>query len=157
MFKLLVSYFFCIIFLLFSQNINARNNHIERATENSNNQNSTNQVQLKEGNERKHDFYLVKYEKLAIMNSPSSQASVIGTLAKGDTVKSIGFTTSSDKFHLITKLIKFEYKDQVGYVNSLYLKKIYQYSSVGEKPDVVSIYAGIIFIAGVMFLGLLAK
>ena len=157
MYKLSVSHFLCVIFLLFSININARNNKIDNATENNHIQISNNEVQLKEGNNKKYEFYLVKYEKLAIMDSPSSQANVIGTLAKGDTIKSFGFTTSSDKFHLITKLVKFEYKDQVGYVNSLYLRKIYQYSSVGEKPDQISIYAGLLFITSVMFLGLLAN
>ena len=161
MFKSLIILLFSSVILLFCQNVNALNNNLNRADKNSQdlnqNQNSQGQIQLKEGNDKKYEFFLVKFDRLAVMDSPSSSANILGTLAKGDTVKSIGFTTTRDRYHLVAKLIKFQYKEKVGYVNSLYLKKIYQYSSVGEKPDVVSIYASIIFISGVMFLGLLAN
>ena len=161
MLRSLMFFLFTALIFLFSQNVNARNNNGKRVYKNSDeisdSQITTNQVQLKESNDKKYKFFLVKFDRLAVMDSPSSQANIIGTLAKGDTVKSIGFTTATDKYDLIAKLIKFQYNDQVGYVNSLYLKKIYQYSSKGEKPDEISIYAGIIFISSVMFLGLLAK
>jgi hypothetical protein len=107
--------------------------------------------------EKGFEYYLVRFDKLEVMNSPSSYASIIGTLAKGDTVKSIGFTTSTDKYNLVSKLVKFIYQNQVGYVKSKYLKRIVRYSTNGEKPDKISIYAGVILVASVIFLGIYAQ
>lgn len=108
-----------------------------------------------DGNSKDGEVYLVKSKKLMVTESPYSNARVLGTLAEGDTVKSIGFTTITDKFDLITKLVKINYKGQVGYVNSNYLNRIYNYHPKMENPDEVSIYSGLLFIAIIMFLGFL--
>ena len=107
-------------------------------------------------NEKKIEYYLVKSKNLIVTDSPSSNAYVLGTLTKGDTIRSIGFTTTTDKFELVSKLIKFNYKGQVGYVNSNFLLKIMDNSAATNKNDAFSIYAGLVFLSSVMFLGLLA-
>jgi len=118
---------------------------------------SRKQEETKQQNKKDQELFLVKSDKLEIKDSPFSNASVIGVLAKGDTVRSVGFTTSTDKFNLITKLIKLKYNDEIGYVDSTFLNKIDPEKKGGIKLDPVSVYAGLIFMSSVILLGLLAQ
>lgn len=149
-----ISVFILIFLFVSSQNIVA-DDTIKK--NNSNSQHKNQSLQTDNNDEKDIEYYLVKFDKLQVMDSPSSFANVLGTLAKGDTVKSIGFTISTNQYDSVSKLVKFNYRDKVGYVNSLYLQKVIDSTKVAKKPDAISIYAGIIFVSTVMFLGLLSN
>ena len=149
----LISLFFIlsILILVNSMEITAKPNDAKKETFKSRSTSNDD-----DENDKKIDYYLVKSNNLIVKDSPSSNAYVLGTLTKGDTIRSIGFTTTTDKFELVSKLIKFNYKGQVGYVNSNFLLKIMENSAATNKNDAFSIYAGLVFLSSVMFLGLLA-